>query len=33
MARILIVLFAATLPLYLVRFQIGPLPTEKAWRI
>ncbi|MEK7072911.1 MAG: O-antigen ligase family protein [Patescibacteria group bacterium] len=27
MARILIVLFAATLPLYLVRFQIGPLPT------
>lgn len=27
MARILIVLFAAALPLYLVRFQIGPLPT------
>lgn len=27
MARILIVIFAAALPLYLVRFQIGPLPT------
>ncbi|TAK05121.1 O-antigen ligase family protein [Patescibacteria group bacterium] len=27
MARIVIVLFAAALPLYLVRFQIGPLPT------
>lgn len=27
MSRILIVLFAAALPLYLVRFQIGPLPT------
>ncbi len=27
MTRILIVIFAAALPLYLVRFQIGPLPT------